>query len=175
MDALAKTVAAGGVPVAPQHSCRGCGEPAALYCQRCKHSEINVNGTHEVTWYCSKECQKNAWSSHKSQCSNIAPQNQLYRAAQFAQQVFFIFRKQAFDVPIQRIEFKGNDTHVYGGQSEGETLFRFPAGIVTTREDEEAILSYRASNMPLSIMHRTFTLALAGKTNIPPMTKGRRS
>ena len=40
----------------------GCSNAATLRCSRCKN-----------IWYCSKECQKKHWSTHKKQCK--APQN----------------------------------------------------------------------------------------------------
>ena len=53
-------------------------------------------------------------------------------------------------------------------------LFHFPTALVTTREDEEAFLSYGACESALIVMHRIFTLALQGMTHVPLMPKDRR-
>lgn len=43
-----------------EHSCRVCYEPAGLRCSKCV-----------VVWYCSRECQKKDWKSHKKMCGKF--------------------------------------------------------------------------------------------------------
>lgn len=149
------------------HSCSACGKDAQLLCQACQPIEIITDSHHEATWYCSKDCQKNAWSSHKSYCRKVMHVNQLYRAAHFCQEVFYHYREQAFDFPIQRITIEGSRINVYEADPEGRALFPFPEKLVKTREDKQALLSYRACESALGRMNHIFVLASEGKSHHP--------
>ena len=93
--------------------------------------------------------------------------NQLYRAAHFCQEVFYHYRERAFDFPVQRITTKGSRIDVYESDPKGKTLFPFPEKLVKTREDKEALLSYRACESALGRMNHMFALAFEGKSCHP--------
>merc|ERR1711918_45688 len=47
--------------------CAVCGQPAEKRCSRCKNE-----------WYCSRECQVQAWEGHKTVCDIVCKDRELY-------------------------------------------------------------------------------------------------
>ncbi|KAK2756820.1 autophagy protein 6 [Arachnomyces sp. PD_36] len=83
-------------------NCAVCGTSTTKLCSGCSGAPAyEPNGSKNQTFYCTAECQKSHWDTHKPHCRNLQARKKLLRAAQILQgMTFAIFRnatEMAFD------------------------------------------------------------------------------
>jgi hypothetical protein len=133
-----------------QHSCTVCHQPAKLSCAACKYDS---NGEARPTWYCGKECQKQDRINHKPRCDQARYVEPFRRAVEFVQKAFFIVRKEGFDVLLERVKVEGKVMTLYQGKAGDRVLFEFLKKLMVSKEMEEAVLSYCASDDAIGRFH----------------------
>ncbi|KAL8888127.1 MAG: hypothetical protein Q9192_006225 [Flavoplaca navasiana] len=124
------------------HSCVQCGEAATSVCAACRDSPGGENEQVNSTWYCGVQCQTDAWSDHKSRCKALAARKTLYRAADTAQALFYVFREIAFDKLVIKAEREEGQVRLFEGLYQDEVLVPFPNSLITDANEKKAVLSY---------------------------------
>ncbi|KAL8887770.1 MAG: hypothetical protein Q9215_004710 [Flavoplaca cf. flavocitrina] len=106
------------------HSCVQCGEAATSVCAACRDSP------------------EDAWSDHKLHCKALAARKTLYRAADTAQALFYVFREIAFDKLVTKVERVEGQIRLFEGLYQDEVLVPFPNSLITDANEKKAVLSY---------------------------------
>ena len=94
-------------------SCAVCGVLANKTCQGCLDGIDAEGATAPRTVYCSVDCQKKHWDSHKTVCKQLKVRKELYRAGDLIKKVYYTFRAHAFEVPLRKIEKMGDQIHLH--------------------------------------------------------------
>jgi hypothetical protein len=101
-------------------SCSACGAPANKTCQGCLDGIDAEGAAAPRTVYCSADCQKKHWDSHKTVCKRLKVRKELYRAGDLTKKVCYTFRAHAFGVPLRKIEQKGDQIHLHAALNQPE-------------------------------------------------------
>jgi len=142
--------------------CEVCHKPATHCCRLCFEG-VDEDGVRDETWYCSKDCEKSDRPNHKSTCTGRKMRKQLYRAGKFIQSMYYMYRKNVFDIEIKKIEKHGKDLTVYEGDyGRTQVMATYPAALVSDQDVENALLSYLSCNDVLAHMHYLVSLVLEG-------------
>ncbi|KAL8833231.1 MAG: hypothetical protein Q9170_004395 [Blastenia crenularia] len=123
--------------------CARCGKPASKSCAACQNAPGEILGSHGSIWYCGADCQRDDWVQHKSTCRILASRKVLYRAAETAQELFYVYREIAFDKLIVKVERKKGEMILHEGHYE-ECFVPFPAALFPDEKDKKAVLAYLA-------------------------------
>ncbi|KAL8994046.1 MAG: hypothetical protein Q9169_005888 [Polycauliona sp. 2 TL-2023] len=123
----------------PTHCCVQCGKAAFSACCVC----LNSPGG-ESTWYCGLQCQKDNWPNHKTACKALAARKILYRAADTAQAMFYVYREIAFDKLIVKVKRTKGQLWLFEGQYQDEILVPFPEALIKDENEKKAVLTYLA-------------------------------
>ncbi|KAL3419625.1 set domain-containing protein 5 [Phlyctema vagabunda] len=148
-------------------TCASCKKPAGLICSGCK----DIPGpAYDKTCYCSIDCQKAHWHTHKRPCKGLRNRKALYRAGKILQEMFYMYRELLFDKSITKVTKEGDTIHVYEGQypvdikSDMEAIFPFPSDVFTNDLDKKAILTHLACFDAVAWMHEPIKHMLSSFT-----------
>ncbi|KAL8942158.1 MAG: hypothetical protein Q9211_001527 [Gyalolechia sp. 1 TL-2023] len=125
------------------HLCIRCCQPATKSCAACVNAPADEYGSHESSWYCGVDCQKGDWHRHKSLCNAPVLRKVLYRAAETAQELFYIYREIVFDKLIVKVARKEKEIIVHEGLYE-ECFIPFPSSLFPEEKEKKAMLTYLA-------------------------------
>ncbi|KAL9028106.1 MAG: hypothetical protein Q9196_003479 [Gyalolechia fulgens] len=125
------------------HLCIRCCQPATKSCAACVNAPADEYGSHESSWYCGVDCQKGDWHRHKSLCNASVLRKVLYRAAETAQELFYIYREIVFDKLIVKVARKEKEIIVHEGLYE-ECFIPFPSSLFPEEKEKKAMLTYLA-------------------------------
>ena len=144
--------------------CVVCGEPAHSKCSACK---LNTSLRH----YCGKACQVKDWPTHKKACKDIQNadlEKKLTRVANIAQQGYYDFRKNTWDIPIVKVDRLGNNDLVLYisiplSASRARYIIEFPQHLVSDKLTENAMLCAFVRSEPAAWMYSMIGELTKGK------------
>ena len=143
--------------------CSRCDKNATKHCPRCFEG-IDRAGLETKTCYCSAECQKADWASHKKECRHLQDRKQLYRAGETIQSAWYAYRQRLFDILIEKIEKRGEDIYIWEGQYKLEQILAaFPAELFSDLKDKQGILTFLACSDGMAYMHDMMKRAIEGE------------
>lgn len=115
------------------------------------------------TFYCDATCQKADWTNHKKVCKSLSARKRLYRAGDIVQRIFYVYREQAFEKLITKVEKEDDTLYLYEGQYGEEALVPFPNHLFHCTDDREAALTYYACSDAVAFMLEITRNFLKGK------------
>lgn len=133
--------------------CGSCQKLTSKHCSRCRQ---HLDGRVEViplTFYCSTDCQKADFASHKSICS---ARLQLFRGAALLQRAFYMLREVGFDLEVSSAEKIEDELHFYVpvfNRQDNGPIYAFPDKYMGDQKDKEALLTYSACGDALKYMY----------------------
>jgi hypothetical protein len=158
-------------------TCAHCKKAATQVCGGCKDAPV-IEGDVEKPHYCGTSCQRTNWVTHKKLCQRLQDRKTLYRVASTAQMIFYLYRELTWgQFDIKRVVLVGDILRLLG--SVGSKILNitkfatlananvsqvnraatwprdyktFPAHLVQTKEDKEAMLSNQACKDAAEIM-----------------------
>lgn len=127
--------------------CASCQKPSKKFCSSCK-DHPNSHGLVGSVYYCSVDCQKTHWKTHKKDCNFRKDRLVLFRMASTLQEIFYIYREHLYDKPIVKVEERDSKIYVTEGKPNLQALTShdyivpLPEGIFKnqTREIKQATL-----------------------------------
>ncbi|XP_014561923.1 hypothetical protein COCVIDRAFT_33154 [Bipolaris victoriae FI3] len=144
---------------APQKICVVCGDPATSKCPDCKSDTYS-------RYYCGKTCQETDWPAHKKRCRdfrNRRLEKKLERITDILQQVYYIFRKNTWDVPVAAIMVRGDCVEIHPSLSQEPSFFsKFPDHLPMSEQKRNTILSAFSCNDPLAYFKDMISASLEG-------------
>jgi hypothetical protein len=98
------------------------------------------------TYYCSKDCQEAARSSHEEECNYLQARKQLFRLAGTLQKIFYAYREVMYDKMVLKIEKKGDKVYIFEGQRTAcrrpvDVLVPFPQELFCTEDEMQAAVA----------------------------------
>lgn len=150
--------------MATLRSCANCSKTAKYVCQRCKGCLSGEAGVATVsTSYCSKGCQVQHWSTHKTECNDRWA---LFRAVETAFQLFITLCHANYILTVERLEKKGSVWNTYPLKKRPGTslLVPFPEDAIPSLDDQAAILCDRKCLSHLADLHILFKALLTDIT-----------
>lgn len=126
-------------------ACATCGKTPARRCTSCYDAD-NTNSNIAPTFYCSNDCLKKDWPSHKDACraaqlEKIATKK-LFRAGELLQEAFLATRTEVFDISVgELIQYIDGKLVIFSGPK------KMMYGRITFDQDSAArgcVLSYSA-------------------------------
>lgn len=151
------------------HSCALCGKEATNFCGACQNTHDLGTGKSSSTWYCGLQCQKCDWSQHKALCKASVARKVLYRAADTAQAMFYVFREITFDKLIVKVERAKGELRLFEGLYQDEILVPFPASLIKDENEKKAVLTYLACGDACGYMDVAIKTMLGGKLPQPQL------
>lgn len=135
---------------------------------RCSDPESTIPQS-TPAFYCSKECLKQDWSSHKDAChaaqlEKVATKK-LFRAGELLQEAFLATRAQVFDISIEKVQklHESGRMIIFDGPSSDPGQISFSED----PEDRAALLSFNAGgDVFRRMMHEFGSKAFEGKSSI---------
>ena len=127
------------------HPCAHCGKVANLVCAGCKEAR-----------YCSNQCQKESWGSHKTPCSAARARKAIYRAGDLAKAVSQIFNRATYRTNIKEMKKFGNLRIIYLERELKDSecaLGPFPSALFPDKQDADAILEFQNCDAVLNNLH----------------------
>jgi hypothetical protein len=154
-------------------SCQTCGATTSTRCSACSEG-VDIEGNASPTYYCSAACQKTSYKKHKAACRDSNIRKQLYRGAQFVQDVFYAFREMTFTFKITKIEKAVDTLHMYQTRTgiADIPIFPFPDHLVPETRDKQALLAYLSCTESLSSLTGLVRKALEGTNRRPKCLGG---
>jgi len=152
------------------NACTRCQKPATLRCTACKDTPDRENKTESI-YYCTSDCQKSDWKSHKKSCLRLRNRKTLYRAADLLQEIFYVYRERVFDKKVVKLEEKDGKLFVHHEAHEFEGIIRtptdilvpFPSSICRSVEDRHAVAAHLFCSDAVAWMHDIIKYMLEGE------------
>ncbi|KAM0724007.1 hypothetical protein Q7P37_000998 [Cladosporium fusiforme] len=121
--------------------CKHCGKASTRRCTNCLNPETNTE-----TFYCSSDCLKADWPSHKAACQatlhNKPDTKRLFRAGELLQEAFLATRAELFDIPIKKlVQFTCGKMVIFSGTKD---MSPGPAEFSQDPQAKAPVLSYSA-------------------------------
>ncbi|KAF2845061.1 hypothetical protein T440DRAFT_502704 [Plenodomus tracheiphilus IPT5] len=145
----------------PRDACYLCGKPASK-CSGCISSEFSRS-------YCSKQCQKQDWPSHKSFCKDHQLEEVLKKAATVASIAYLRFRKNTWDIPIVKVDVEEGVLTIHREYDSMDNYFvPFPKRLMASEDKKETrrnmnqVLCAFVCEEGLAWMHNTLAGLLQG-------------
>lgn len=136
--------------------------------QACRDTPNGAGGLTAV-YYCGATCQAVAWPAHKADCKVAKDRRTLYRAGDIAQDLFFIFQRNTWMWPIQRVEKKGTDWLIIDGDRVAKSIVvPFPASVFPDTRDQRAISSCNSCESAVAHTHQLIRDLLKGSAHTKP-------
>ncbi|KAL2060846.1 hypothetical protein VTL71DRAFT_8898 [Oculimacula yallundae] len=134
--------------------CANCKKPGKFACAQCEECPV-TEGDSPIVHYCSAKCQKDDDVKHLPTCQRLQDRLTLYRVGRIAQKLFFIYKEITWSqLKIDAIEKRGQLVTLRGLKFEDSTWPEdykiFPSHLVSSEEEREALLCYRACREALS-------------------------
>ncbi|KAK5163939.1 uncharacterized protein LTR77_010334 [Saxophila tyrrhenica] len=145
-------------------TCEPCGTPTSRRCSKCNEGLDAEGLSTNPTYYCATDCQTNDRPTHRSNCQSANARKQLYRGAQFLQDVFCAFREVAYDINIADIKEVDGKLHVCVSLKNftAPTFFPFPNHLVRNKDDKKAILTLLSCTDALATMAELVRMCFDG-------------
>ncbi|KAL2871594.1 zinc finger MYND domain-containing protein [Aspergillus lucknowensis] len=93
----------------PHHimaNCANCGTQGTQHCAGCLEAPEYQPGDSTSVSYCSRDCQKEHWPSHKSHCIAMHQRRKLLRTARVLKAALLTYREIFYDIPLTKIDFQ---------------------------------------------------------------------
>lgn len=150
--------------------CAACQKQASNICTGCKNT-LTRQGTIESVAYCSAECQREAWPTHKDECKSRKARLVVFRIGSTLQKIFYVFREKLFDRAIISIKRENGKLFIYEGPvpdpvSSCDYLQAFPDHLVKNDEEKLAVLSHLSCNDAIGWMHDLIKHMLTGRLSV---------
>jgi MYND finger len=149
--------------------CDGCkGSPDIQACYYCEYWEDGLDN--KETFYCSTECQRCDWPTHRIRCKLLQSRKYIHRAASTLQEIFYVHREKVFDTEVDKIEEKDGKLYVHEKKwkpkkikNPYELIFPLPSSIFQKPEDKMAVLANNACTDAVAWMHDLVDYFLSGE------------
>jgi hypothetical protein len=93
------------VPPASDHECANCSNLAKQRCTGCVGGIDDYDGNESPpTYYCGKDCQREHWKTHQTDCKLASDRKQLFRLARLVQWAFYASTKAMWSDGILDVE-----------------------------------------------------------------------
>lgn len=93
--------------------CAHCDKPATNRCVGCLEG-VNDDGESSPIYYCGKDCQRDHWKAHKSECHASNERKKLFRLGALAKDLFYFIRRETWSLPLTKVEAKDDrKVHLY--------------------------------------------------------------
>jgi hypothetical protein len=145
--------------------CATCGKAASTLCAGC----TDTASPRPPTAYCSKNCQKADWDSHKTHCQSIQSQKKLFRAGDLLRDAYLATRVETFDLSLSKVELaEDGKIHVFSNITGIVKPGPFPSALAATDEIMQAVLSYAHGDSAIinSIVKHLIPQALKGESRL---------
>ena len=93
----------------------------------------------------------------------------MYRAADTAQAMFYVFREITFDKLIVKVERAKGELRLFEGLYQDEILVPFPASLIKDENEKKAVLTYLACGDACGYMDVAIKTMLGGKLPQPQL------
>ena len=155
------------------HPCTACEKDGNLACQGCLQSPPYLDDIPSSTWYCSAQCQKADWPSHKQRCKNLQNRKALHRAAHLIQELYNIVRTKSYPYQVEGVSYVNDKTffvhltHRFDNIS--NVKFHTPPTVPgsNSQADMKATMLYACSNA-VSTMGQTVQIMLSSRMPSTP-------
>ncbi|KAI8935633.1 hypothetical protein NX059_007161 [Plenodomus lindquistii] len=148
-------------------TCQVCDKQATNKCGGCK-------STKSATFYCTKDCQKQDWPSHKNVCKDRALECALEKATDIALVAYLKFRENTWDIPIVDVTAEEDALTIHRNFDSPQDYFvPFPHRVFNSgvKEDDvrnaNQVLCTFVCEEALAWMHNTLVALLDGI--VPPL------
>ncbi|TVY73477.1 hypothetical protein LSUE1_G007415 [Lachnellula suecica] len=144
----------------PAPACAHCSNLAVHACSVCNNAPAYEIPS-KNTYYCSTQCQKDDWLTHKAVCKTLKTRKMLFRAGELLQEIFYVYREQVFDKVFVKVEKRDGKMLLHQGEypplskmsNALDLLFPFDPSVVSDPLDKASILTYMACGDAVAWMH----------------------
>ncbi|KAI4755233.1 hypothetical protein E4T52_12813 [Aureobasidium sp. EXF-3400] len=141
--------------------CTNCGNlNAKAHCAGCHQAPETDSTPHVNVRYCTRECQKAHWPSHRAECKNLQARKALFRAAWLLQKMWYAVRRESFDNCVTKAEEVNGELLIHEGNYDVEPTKRehgfyrkFPDAAFKNKQDAETCLNLLYCTDSLSHMY----------------------
>lgn len=147
-------------------SCTNCGADASFRCTGCLDAPEYRDGDDVGVFYCSHECQKSNWPSHKKSCNNMRRRKSLLRAVKLLKTTLLSYREVNYEYDLVKIEPRARDLILKHDPTRMHLNkpAHFPNHLTSNVEHKEAALLKHTAVTSLSVLGPMTRTLLKGKT-----------
>lgn len=142
--------------------CATCGKVASTQCAGC----TDPASPRAPTAYCSKDCQKVNWQSHKKHCQSIQARKKLFRAGDLLRDAYLAIRVEMFEQSLSKVErLEDGKIHIFSTAPGMVQPGPFPYALVADGQIVHAVVSYADGDCAIhnSIATQLIPQALKGE------------
>lgn len=137
--------------------CATCGTDASKRCAGCMDAPEYESGDSTDIMYCSRDCQKSHWASHKIQCKGLQQRKKLLRAAIVLKAALLIYREATYDIDLTKVDFEGGTLRLFQKQrpiTAQSNRGPFPSHLVANNKYKEAVLAHNSCTTAMALLGR---------------------
>ncbi|KAL3417690.1 set domain-containing protein 5 [Phlyctema vagabunda] len=162
--------------------CAKCGAPARLRCSGCTEApEYKSDEAIQPVYYCNGKCQGEHWPEHKAPCGVMQKRKKLLRIASILKATILAYRECAYDLDIERIEFRRDEGvlllhHRSQIALDYPLYIPFPQLVATEDIHREAALAWNQCTLSVGLFRPLARYLLEGvscETNITAVSIGK--
>jgi hypothetical protein len=144
--------------------CANCNTLAEKKCAGCMDAPEYRPDEAAFVVYCSRDCQQAHWPGHKAQCNVLQRQKKLLRIATILKATLLAYRECAFDVVIDKIDFREGVLCLHQGPKQNRPfLTRFPNDLTANIEYRAAALANNQCTLAMALLGPLARQLLAGR------------
>ena len=151
--------------LADDATCAAYGKAANTACTGCLEG-VTASGGSAKTYYCSRQCQKIHWTTHKAACKLSNDRKQVFRAADLLQGLFYMLRKHTFDINLTAAIKQEAQLHIQEIDEPTDwPLCRFPEELFASDNVAHAALAWNTCECAVGWLSKVVKEAFKGESN----------